>query len=448
MRNRVPKLLLLGLLNAGAYHFAYSHFLHPVFEYVGFHYEPTTFMYLLWTYIIAVLPLTAARASNEPSAVGCALIYALSYIPIQLTFTFLWQVKTMELALLQTLMAMSMTVLFRASAPARIRVSAYNNNSVFFQRNRLTTAIHMLSVLGVIFLLLEYHSIIKFVSFDSVYDLRSDAAEIRSSTLTNYLIIWMTYCFGPFYIARAIIKGRKRDWASGFFILLLIYSATGSKLALLTPFFMFAMKYIDNDRDEFLVRFLTVVAVFVGLLVLLIPEEGILRWVNAIFLMRVFGSNGWAGAVYYEYFSTHGFTFYTHIGPINAIFGGYPYGDRSLGQEIGQYYLDSDTVNINAGFWASDAFAALGLMGIPIVTAFLAMFMKMLDAVSRYFPLRLINLWLLGFWMALMNVPLPTALLSCGGLLVIILLWSMRPQSKSAVGKNEIIMMDNTLSKT
>jgi len=430
MHNRTAKLLALGLLNAAAYHFAYVDFLYVMFDYAGFHYEETSSAYLAWTYLVAALPLLAARESNEPSAVGCALIYGLSYVPIQLTFTFLWAEKTAELVSIQALLALSMTVLFRTSAPARALVSANGNDyaEVFFERNRLTTAIHVMSVVGLALMLLEFHSIMKIVSFEDVYDLRGDAAEIQSSTLTNYLIMWLTYCFGPFYIARALVRGSKKDWAVGMVILMLIYGATGSKLALLTPLFMFAMKYIDNGRDEFLIRFLTVVVVSVSMLVLIIPQEGILRWVNAIFLMRVFGSNGWAAAVYYEFFASHGFTFYTHIGPVNALFGGYPYGDHSLGQEIARFYLNSETANVNAGFWASDAFAALGLSGIVVVTAFLCLFMKELDKVSRHFPLRLINLWLLGFWMALMNVPLSTALLSCGGLMVIFLLRSMRPQ--------------------
>jgi hypothetical protein len=432
MRNRTVKLLVLGLLNAAAYHYAYVDFLYVMFDYAGFHYEETSNAYLVFTYLVAALPLLASRESNEPSAVGSALIYGLSYVPIQLTFTFLWVEKTVELVSIQSLLALSMTVLFRTAAPAREGSLPYElgYGEVFFERNRMTTAIHVLSILGLALMLIEFHSIMKIVSFEDVYDLRGDAAEIQASTLTSYLMMWLTYCFGPFYIARALIRGRKQDWAAGMAILVLIYAATGSKLALLTPLFMFAMKYIENGRDEFLVRFLTVVGVSVSVLVLVIPQEGILRWVNAIFLMRVFGSNGWSAAVYYEFFSSHGFTFYTHIGPVNALFGGYPYGDHSLGQEIARFYLNSETANMNAGFWASDAFAAFGLLGIFVVTAFLCWFMKELDRMARYFPLRLINLWLLGFWMALMNVPLSTALLSCGGLMALFLLRSMRPRQQ------------------
>jgi hypothetical protein len=436
MRNRAAKLMVLALLNACVYHFAYVDFLHPVFGYADYRYEPTSTGYLFWTYLVATLPILAARESNEPSAIGCALIYALSYVPIQLTLTFMWAEKTAELMVLQLLVAVSMTVLFRASAPARAVIAGVHDCAqVFFRPGRLTTAIHMLSALGLVLLLIEFHSIMKFVSFEDVYDLRSDAAGVQASSLANYLVMWLTYCLGPFYIARALIMGSKLDWVAGLVIFMLVYSATGSKLALLTPIFMFAMKYIDNGRDEFLVRFLTVVVVFVGLIVLVIPEEGILRWVNSIFLLRVFGSNGWTAAVYYEYFSSHGYTLYNHIGPVNAFFASYPYGDRSLGQEIARFYLDAYTTNFNAGFWASDGFAALGMPGVLIVTAFLSLFMKGLDAVARPFPLRLINLWLLGFWMALMNVPLTVALLSCGGLLVVALLRAVRPRAQGGAAR-------------
>lgn len=428
MYNRTVKLFVLALLHAAAYHFAYVDFLYAVFAYFDFRYEPTSTGYMVWTYLAAALPVLATRESNEPSAVGCALIFVLSYVPVQLTMTFMWAEKTVELFVVQVMLILSMVALFRSCAPARAAEDAAPDyEAALFYPGPLTTSIHVMTVFGLLLLISEFHSIMKFVSFDNVYDLRSDAAAIQASTFTNYLIMWLTYCFGPFYIARALIKGRKADWAVGVGILFLIYSATASKLALMTPLFMFAMKYIDNGRDEFLMRFLIVVVVGIGFMVAVIPDEGILRWVNSIFLMRVFGSNGWTAAAYYEYFSTHGYTFYNHIGPINAVFGAYPYGDRLLGQEIAQAYFNLDNANFNAGFWASDAFAALGMVGIPIVTFFACLFLKSLNEVTRHFPLRLVNLWLLGFWMALMNVPLSTALLSCGGLLVILLLRLARP---------------------
>lgn len=423
----ISKLLLLGLLNAGAYHLAYIEYLFAIFQYAGFRYESTSAEYMTWTYLIAALPLLIVRKSNNPSAVGCALIYVLSYVPIQLTLTFMWVEKTAELLLLQTLLGISMAILFRVSYSRELKnIRTQTSLDIFFEPGRLTYTIYFLSAMSLLFVITELHSLFRFVSFDSVYDLRSDAAEIHTSTLTKYSIMWLTYCFGPFFVARALLKRGKLDWLVCLIIFIVIYSTTGSKIALLTPFFSYAMYKMDSDRGEFLQNILVATTTFIGLALTIIPSEGIARWINSILLMRVFGSNGWVASVYYEYFSEHSYTYYTHIGPVNAIFGTYPYGDRSLGQEIGQFYFANEA-NFNAGFWASDGFAALGMFGLPIITLFLAIVLKLLNMIAHNFSSRMLNLWLLGFWMALLNAPLTTALLSGGGLLVGMLLVMVRP---------------------
>lgn len=431
-KKRVTMLVVLALVNAVAYHLAYVHFLHRVFDYADFRYEPTTASYLVWTYLVAVLPVIAVRKSNSPSAVGAALLYVMSYVPIQLTLTFMWAEKTLDLVLLQGVMTLSMVTLFRASNQYRhASVKRKTCHSAFFRIGPVTTTIYVLTGIALLLVVTQYHAVMRFTSFEDVYDLRSEASEISVSTVTHYLIMWLSYAIGPFYIARALFLSRKTDWIIGIASLLVLYFAFGSKIALLTPLFMLAMSYIDNGRNEFLQRLLFMVGVFLIFIVFVVPDEGILRYINSLFLLRVFGSNGWTGAVYYEYFTIHALTFYNHIGPINAIFGAYPYGDNSLGQVIAQHYF-SNEANFNAGFWASDGFAALGIAGVPIVTLFLAAFMRALDRLAISYPTRFINLWLLAFWMGLMNAPFTTALLSGGGLLVLLLMWMGGLQQQSS----------------
>jgi len=353
----------------------------------------------------------------------------MSYVPIQLSLTFMWAEKTLELFLLQSVMALSMMTLFRAPISyqnATLKRAA--GHSALLRVGPLTTTIYLLTGIALLLVVTQYHSVMRLVSFEEVYDLRSDAGEITASTVTKYLAMWLTYAIAPFFIARAIFYSRKSDWIIGICSLLILYLAFGSKIALLMPLFILSMSFIDKGGDQFFLRLLAIVGVFLIFIVLAVPDQGILRWINSVFLMRVFGSNGWTGAVYYEYFTNHALTFYTHIGPINAFFDAYPYGNNSLGQEIAQYYFSNDA-NFNAGFWASDGFAALGMAGVPVVTLFLAVFMRVLDRFSNSYPTRFINLWLLSFWMGLMNAPLTTALLSGGGLLILLLLWMGKLQS-------------------
>lgn len=422
-----PKLLLLALIYASSYHFAYKNYLHPVFGYADFRYEPSTFLYTAWTYFAAISPIFAFRRSNAPAATGCALIYTLSYVPIQLTLTFIWTEKNLELFFLQLSVAISMTVLLRTASQLNSTFpKADAIKKVFFEPNGTTLLIHTLTLASLFILILEYRSSMRLVSFADVYNLREEAREIRTTAVTGYVTLWLTYCFGPFYLARALIRKKITDWTAGLLIFLLIYMATGSKLALLTPIIMIGLQILGINSKDFLKNILFLLNSSIAALVILIPTEGPLRWVNAIIFGRILGSNGWTGAVYYEYFSNSGYTFYTHIGPVNSILNLYPYHDHSLGQEIAKAYFNSDAANFNAGFWASDGFAALGIAGVFIITLFMLIFFKILNASSRKSFTPLINLWLVGFWMALMNAPLTTALLSCGGLLVLMLTLTSR----------------------
>ena len=426
MSVRIIKLLALALINAAVYNLVYVFYLHEIFAYADFRYEATSHLYLFWTYLIAALPIVATRKSNSPSAIGGVLIYVLSYVPIQLTLTFMWAEKTAELFSVQILLALSMVALFRSSIPSRIRQVDWDVNKLFSLRlESIAVIIHILTSIGLVLTIIEFHSIMRLVSFANVYDLRSETDSVSASMSTQYLMMWMTYCFGPFYIARGIYQGRKLDWFVGGVIFMVMYAVSGSKIALLTPLFMVGINYIDGGRTGFAIRLMAMVATFSLLILLVIPNEGIARWISSIILMRIFGSNGWVAAVYYEYFSNHALTFYSHIGPINALIDAYPYGSNSLGQEIAQYYFSNDA-NFNAGFWASDGFAAMGMYGVPVVTAFLAIFMRTFDRLAIHYPARFINLWMVGFWMVLINAPFTTALLSGGGLLIAIFLWVAR----------------------
>ena len=192
------------------------------------------------------------------------------------------------------------------------------------------------------------------------------------------------------------------------------------------PLMIYGLFLLIGSGKNFLLRLLSVMTVVVLLVTALTPDDGVLMWVKSILLVRVLGAGGWTISTYYDYFSNNGFTFYTHIGPINALTSAYPYGEYSLGQTIGLYYSGSSDVNYNANFWASDGFAAMGVLGIPVVTAVMVAVFYAINRIASGYSPRFVELWLSGFWLALLNVPLTTALLSGGGGLTLFLLWATR----------------------
>ncbi len=112
----------------------------------------------------------------------------------------------------------------------------------------------------------------------------------------------------------------------------------------------------------------------------------------------------------------------THIGPIAALTNAYPYGNLDLGQVIGRNYFLSEEANFNANFWASDGFAAMGIAGVPVVTAVVCLIWAGINRAARGFSTKFTVLWLAGFWQTLLNAPISVALLSGGGLIVMSLL--------------------------
>jgi hypothetical protein len=69
--------------------------------------------------------------------------------------------------------------------------------------------------------------------------------------------------------------------------------------------------------------------------------------------------SGQLNILYYDFFSKHTQTHYSHIGLFNIFIKSYPY-EQPLGFVIGKYFYNSDELNANANFWATDGFAAWG----------------------------------------------------------------------------------------
>jgi len=421
-------LLCATLIYGVAFQYAYITYINPSFEYAHYLYFRPSLTSLLLTYLLLAAPIIAyqARASRlAPSAYGAALIFSICYVPAQLILLFNWQRSNGELVLVQVSIAASMAILLRASV---LGVSSAKV-APFRAYRRLSVTIGVLTLVSVVVFILNYHQHMRLVSFEDVYDLRSESAQINKGAFVNYLTTWLSYTFLPFYFARGVLRKNFMDISLALLVNVLIYAATGSKAAILMGFIIYALHLLFGSGRNFLLRLLTTLSVVVVLTVSLLPDDGLLRWVKSIFLVRVLGTSGWTMSTYYDYFTTNGFTFYTHIGPINALTDAYPYGEYSLGQVIGLHYSGSAEANFNANFWASDAFAALGIAGVPVVTVVLCVVFFLINRSSKGYSTQFVVLWLSGFWLALLNLPLSVALLSGGGLLTMLLLWVASPLS-------------------
>ncbi len=411
------KLILVGLAYCGLFHYAYVTTITPIFAYAHYVYNDPAIDGLFVAYVCAVFPLALFKESPLPSNFGAALLYVLCYAPAQLMLLFMWEREALELVVLQTVLAASMGALFvmaRSGGGQQIEASV--------EPAKLSMTINVLTGVSMLALFVTFSGQMELVSFNDVYDLRSTAASTQRAFGVDYLLSWMSYSFLPYYFAKGFLSRNWRDLAIGVVGSMLLYIAMGSKAGLLLGPIIFLVGVIYGSGGNALKRLLIGVGVGVAVTVLVIPGEGIWIWARSILLIRILGTGGWTMSTYYEYFTSHQFTYYTHIGPINAIFGGYPYGEYSLGQMIGLEYSGSYEANFNANFWASDGFAALGLAGIPFATAALGLVFYLINVLTRHCAPRLVVMWLTGFWLALLNLPLSVAILSGGGLVTVLLI--------------------------
>lgn len=404
-----------------AFHFAYVEYLNPLFEYASFFYYAPGPLPLLLAYVLIAAPGFAYRPSTAPASYGAALIFVLVYVPVQLMLLFMLDYPKLEIAGVQVSLAASMAVLLYA-APMGHRVHSAPARA----GKRLSTTLAALTSISMVVLVVSYHEYMRLVSFADIYDLRFEANAIERSAAANYLISWLSYCFLPFYFARGIVRRSPTDLAWSMFGCLLIYMATGAKMAILTPAIMYGIHRLIGSTRDFLFRLLATMTVAVVCVVEFLPDDGVLFWVKSLLMLRILGTSGWNVAAYYDFFSNHGYTFYSHIGPINALTNAYPYGSLGLGQVVGVYYTGSELDNFNANFWASDAFAAIGVAGVPIITAGVALTFYVINRAANGYSSHFVTLWLTGFWLALLNLPLSTSLLSGGGGLTVLFLWLAR----------------------
>lgn len=400
-------------------HYAYVSYIHPTFEYAHYIYLDHSSTSLFTTYFLAWLPIAAHRPSTDPAQAVAALIYTLSYVPIQLSLLFSVDIKYDHLVWIQVMLAGSMVVLFTVAKAQRKRSPQLVSN----QFRQLDYIIGALALMATALLLVANAEHMRLVSFGDVYDLRFESAAVPQSTASAYLISWLSYCFISYLYARGLIYRKWVYIAAGLAMSLTLYMSTGAKTAILLLPVSMGLNWLWDNGRNFLPRLLGAMVVSILVLVLVLPDSGVWMWMKSIFLVRVLGTAGWTASKYLEHFGAEGLTYYSHIGPINALTHSYPFGDLSLGQMIGLAYSGSTEANFNASFWASDGFAALGPIGVLVVTPFVAGVLYLINRITLNLNPRFTVVWMGGFFMALLNVPLSTALLSGGGLVIFLLAW-------------------------
>lgn len=292
-----------------------------------------------------------------------------------------------------------------------------------------------------LFVLSGFSGTIRFVGFEDIYAQRELAMRNVTSGGVWYASGFLANALNPFLMSLGIATRRWRLFGFGLAGQVFLFTTAAQKVILVTAPLLIVFFIIVFSKNRFSLLRVGVFSmlVSVGFLPMLLlveragPYEFLLRNLVSLVYLRTFCTTGAMLSVYADYFSSHPWTYFSHS-MAGSSFSIYPY-DADLGEVIGEYMTGGLLyINANAGFFATDGFASLGALGVPIIAIIVAAFFSLVAMIFGDKRLPVVCGTLIPYVMGLSNSSFFTSLLTGGGgvaiLLLIVWRWSDRqPQA-------------------
>jgi hypothetical protein len=423
----------LALLFVAVYSWAYVAFLNFYFAYVGFDLFQRSAGFIATSVAIAVLPVLCYRGVRAISSVLAVLIYLALYVPIIMTFALGATLPLEEITLIQFTFMAGMAMIFLSDA---IIIRSPVHLMLGFD---LMPAVLWLTAVAVVYMVVIYHGNMRFVDFgDELYAQRAANDSLGAGLVTRYLSSWLSTVLVPLCLAYGLTIRKHWYTTLGTAACLILYMAAANKIIILLPFVFvgFYLTFRERLRWTFPISAVGLSVLIAVLLLVASETRRIVFIATSILLYRTIGNGGQITMAYYDFFSFHPQTHYSHVGGLKFFSRPYPYGNLGIGEVIGQHFW-SPFMNANANFWATDGIAAMGLTGVIIVSLLcVALFLAMNAVSSRHDPL-FVALCFLPFLITLLNQSLFSSFWS-GGAFFLMLFMLLNPRIGATVGGEEL----------
>lgn len=277
-------------------------------------------------------------------------------------------------------------------------------------------------------LFLTYRDVLSFSGLNEIYLQREKGA--ATSLFIGYCQVYLAYFFSPVLFVSGVLYKRILLALLGFSGFIFIYMVTAERTVLLLPFVMllvakaFKMRGFGarNGYGLFLVG-----ALLVAMIAMLFERSHVVSQIGVYFYMRLVAIPGLFVSQYYDFFSTLGYTHWSHVSVIGNLFEvpiAYSGDEKwpALGKILAERLLGIQSQS-NAGFVATDGVAAFGSIGVLIICLLYTGWLLLLDHVSRGWSRLFLMTVLFPLAFITTNGSLFTILTSFGGALWIVLLW-------------------------
>ncbi len=392
----------------------------PHYAYFGLDYRDSSLSYRIATWVLAIVPAVWLPLNiKRPSIVLFLTQYFAVYIPGALILHSLNKPQIDELPALQIigimLLGLSIMQAFYYIRPFRVRYRSVGAGVLW-------TVLIGLSAIPLGYLLLSLGGSFSFTSFgnDNVVFRLEQAANMPGGGLLRILDTYgqltMVNTILPVIAAIGLLCKRKWFLIPVSISYIVVFGLTAFRSHLLAPVFILGM-FLWVKKGASYVWLL--VCLCISLIVpLAVPESLGDVWL-AMWNVRTLAIPGLAVGQYYEFSRNNPLTYFSHLN-IVGLFVKAPY--ENIHFAITRYFYGVEFGG-NANFWAGDGLAALGLIGIPVMSLVCACLFWMLDSLSQRYRPQFVFVCLAPLAVAYANASLFTLLLSCGMFLLLLLLF-------------------------
>jgi len=387
-----------------SYYFVIS----PVWRYARFDLNFSTLKFIESYFLLFVIFILMPKSSKKLSNVMIWLLILLSYVPMLSLFAFMDQPRVYMYAVtgFWALVFLLLKLPVVSFAPLKNSQSKIIRYSIF------------IGLTGIVFFLI-YKYLGIFFNFDltKVYDIRREYRAI-GIPFAGYLFNWIAYIVNPIFFALFLVK-RKWIWVGLIiFLQILLFSVTGLKAFLFALPFVLALMWIVNRKNP-----LTWMAIgLAGIILVGMSSYWLIDdiWGSALFTNRTLLIPAQLSFLYYDFFSTHDYTFLSQH-RVFRTFLDYPY-HLDPPHLIADVYFDKPEMNANNGIYA-DAYMNFGHIGFIFWAILLTVILRLIDSFSRNKDLKITVAAIAMPAIFLTNSPLLTCLLTHGLLLVLLILY-------------------------
>lgn len=412
---RIFSNLVFSCTYAFIYILAYKYFLFTYFEYFGYLIVPRNWWIWVISIGLSIAPYLLFKGYKAISSFIAFFIYLLLYVPTVLTFAFASSEQDAKIILVQMVFATAMSMIFFAD-----RIVFKNVNIEFKQKLPIHFFLYA-TLITTLFILWSYRENLKLVTFTEVYKQRLSNESVGSNVIVRYIVSWLSYFFIPICLAYGIALKKYLYLIVGILASISIYMAVAAKGIILMPVILLIIfLFLNKNGIERIFQFLGYMgSVLILTLVTLAKTSSIIFLFSSLFLMRTLSIGGLLNLKYYEFFTNHPNTYFSHVNIINGLTGIYPYGKKDLGQVIGSFYW-SDRMNANANFWATDGIASTGIFGILLISLIFCGYLIILNFLTRYLNKSFVVLLAIPLTFSLLNISFFSTLISGGGFFILI----------------------------